>query len=105
EFKGPKYFIVESPTRHTYVNVFGPVPGLALLPFVAPFYAFDHEIHRKGLLRLKVAKVGSASMVAATAVSIFLAAASYLSRRRALLLALVYGVGTCAWAVSSQNIW
>ncbi|HEX7670188.1 MAG TPA: hypothetical protein VF395_11415, partial [Polyangiaceae bacterium] len=105
EFNGPRYYVVESKLRHVYVSTFGPIPGLAILPFVAPFYALDHAIYTKMPLRASVAKLGSASITAACAVLIFLIAFERTTRRRALLLAAIYGVGTCAWAVSSQNIW
>jgi hypothetical protein len=105
EFNGPRYYVVESPVRHVYVSTFGPIPGLALLPFVAPFYAVDHALHTKTALRASVAKLGSASMVAACAVLVFLIALRKTTRPLAFLLAAIYGVGTCAWAVSSQNIW
>src|ERR1041385_7833910 len=32
EFNGPRYNLVESPTRHVFVNTFGPIPSLFLLP-------------------------------------------------------------------------
>jgi hypothetical protein len=105
EFNGPRYYVVESKVRHVYVSTFEPIPGLAILPFVAPFYAADHALHTKMALRGSVAKLGSASLTAACAVLIFLIAFRRTTPRRALLLAAIYGVGTCAWAVSSQNIW
>jgi hypothetical protein len=105
QFNGPRYYVVESPRRHVYVSTFGPIPGLVLLPFVAPFYGLDHEMYTKMALRASVAKLGSSSMVAACAVLIFLIALRKTTRPLALLVAAVYGLGTCAWAVSSQNIW
>ena len=105
QFNGPRYYVVQSPNHRGYVSTFGPLPGLAILPFVAPFYAIDHGLHTKLGLRASVAKLGCASMVAACAVLIFLIAVRRTTRPLALLVAAVYGVGTCAWAVSSQNIW
>jgi hypothetical protein len=105
ELNGPRYYIVPSPLRHTYVSTFGPIPGLLMLPFAAPFYAADHGFVGKLALRTSVAKLGSASFVALTAVFLFLIAEHLSSRRRALFVALTYGLGTCAWAISSQNIW
>lgn len=105
ELNGPRYYIVPAPLRHTFVSTFGPIPGLVMLPFVAPFYAADHAFVGKLALRASVAKLGSASMVALTAVLLFLIADRLSSRKRALFVALTYALGTCAWAVSSQNIW
>ncbi len=65
----------------------------------------DHAFVGKLALRASVAKLGSASFVALTAVFLFLIAEQLASRKRALFVALTYGLGTCAWAVSSQNIW
>lgn len=105
ELNGPRYYIVPAPLRHTYVSTFGPIPGLLMLPYAAPFYAMDHGFVGKLALRASVAKLGSASFVALTAVFLFLIAEHLASRRRALFVALTYGLGTCAWAISSQNIW
>jgi hypothetical protein len=105
EFNGPRYYIVPAPRRDTYVSTFGPIPGLLLLPVVAPFYAVDHDFAGKLALRCSVAKLGSSMMVALTAMLILLIAEELVSRRLALLVALTYGLATCAWAVSSQNIW
>lgn len=104
-FNGPRYYVVESPKRHVYVSTFGPVPGVMVLPFFAPFYALDHAVHTKMALRASIAKLGSGSMVALTAAMILLAARRFAGLRYSVLLALVYGLGTCAFAVSSQNIW
>ncbi|HEX3597785.1 MAG TPA: hypothetical protein VHU80_21905, partial [Polyangiaceae bacterium] len=105
EFNGPRYYIVPAPLRHTYVSTFGPIPGLLVAPFVAPFYLADHAFVGKLALRGSVAKLGSASFVALTAVLLFLIAEREATRRRALFVALTYALGTCAWAISSQNLW
>jgi hypothetical protein len=105
ELNGPRYYIVPAPLRNTYVSTFGPIPGLLMLPFAAPFYAIDHAFVGKLALRASVAKLGSASFVALTAVLLFLIADHLASRRRALFASLTYALGTCAWAISSQNIW
>jgi hypothetical protein len=105
ELNGPRYYAVESPRRHVYVSTFGPVPGLMLLPVVAPFFALDHTLHTKPILRATVAKLGASALIAGCAVLLFLTLARLTTRKRALLLALTYGLCTCAWAVSSQNMW
>jgi hypothetical protein len=105
EFNGPRYYIVPAPLRNTYVSTFGPIPGLLILPVVAPFYAVDHDFAGKLALRCSVAKLGSSMMVALTAMFVLLIAEKLVSRRLALLVALTYGLATCAWAISSQNLW
>jgi hypothetical protein len=52
-----------------------------------------------------LAKLTSASLVAASVALIYLTAVGFTSRRRALLLAAAYAVGTCVWAVSAQSLW
>ncbi len=105
EFNGPRYYIVKSPRRGTYVSTFGPIPGLFLLPMAAPFYALDHDLAGKLALKTSVAKLEASLLVSACAAMLFLIAARRTTRRRALIVAFVYGLGTCAWAISSQNIW
>jgi hypothetical protein len=105
EFNGPRYYIVKSPKRPEYVSTFGPIPGIVLLPVMAPFYAHDHEIASKLIARTTIGRLSAALLVATTASLLFAIADHWVSRRRALLVALTYGVGTCAWAVSSQNMW
>lgn len=105
EFNGPRYYLVESRRRHTYVSTFGPIPGLILFPVMAPFHVFDHDVASNLGLRASIAKLGASAVVAFTAVLLFLIALRRTTRRRSLLLAITYGLGTCAWAVSSQNMW
>jgi hypothetical protein len=105
EFNRPRYYVVKSPKHDEYVSTFGPIPGLMLLPFVAPFYAKDHDLAAKLIARATIGKLGASVFVATTAVLLFLVAERWLSRRRALLVTLTYALGTCAWAVSSQNVW
>jgi hypothetical protein len=105
EFNGPRYFLVEAPRRHAYVSAFGPVPGVMLLPLIAPFYALDHDLHIDQARYASIVKLGSAGLVAGCAALILLIAWRRTTRGRALLLAATYGLATCAWAVSSQNIW
>jgi len=105
EFNGPRYYMVESPTRHEYVSTFGPIPAVFLVPVMAPFYAFDHKIAWKHPLKISIAKLDASILVATTAVLLFFIALQHLTRLRALLIALTYGLATCAWAVSSQNMW
>jgi hypothetical protein len=105
EFNGPRYFLIEAPRRQAYVSVFGPIPGLTLLPLIAPLYALDPDLHVDPIRYASIVKLGSAGLVAGCAALIFLIAARRTTRRRALLLAATYGLATCAWAVSSQNIW
>ena len=105
EYVGPRYYIVESRHPGVFVSTFGPIPALFALPGAALFHAIDPDFWGKMSLRASVAKLPAAALVAACAVFVFHIALRYASRYRALLLAITYGLGTCAWAVSSQNLW
>jgi hypothetical protein len=105
-FEGPRYYVVESTTRPgQYVSTFGVLPGLLALPVTAALHAIDHRLDERFVLRLSISKLYGALLIAGAATALFFAAARRTSRRRALLLALVYGTGTCAWAIASQNLW
>jgi hypothetical protein len=59
----------------------------------------------KPALRASAGKLVAAAFVAACAAFLFVIAARFTIRSRALAVALVYALGTCAWSVSSQNPW
>lgn len=101
----PRYFIVESPTRQQYVSTFGPVPGITLLPLMTAIYALDDGITDKFTLRMSVAKLHASMLVAASAVFLFMTALAFTTKRRALLVAAAFGLGTCVFAISSQTLW
>lgn len=102
---GPRYFLVAAPLRDAYVNTFGPVPGLLTLPLAALFNTIHPAIAQKPMLKLAVAKLTASMLIAACAVLIFIAALRSTDRARALLVAVVYALGSCAWSMSSQTIW
>lgn len=104
-FKRPRYFLVESTRQHTYVSTFGPIPGILSIPVAAVFRALDHSIVDKLFLKLAVAKLTASLLVAGCAVLVFLSALRFVARREALALGLLYGIGSCAWAISSQTLW
>jgi hypothetical protein len=105
EYIGPRYYIVESRHKGVFVSTFGPVPALFALPGAALFRAIDPDFWGHMALRASVAKLPAAALVAACALLVLHIALRFTGRYRALLLAVTYGLGTCAWAVSSQNLW
>ena len=105
DLQGPRYFLVAATEREAYVNTFGPIPGLFTLPLAAFVRAVDPALEEKPLLKLAIAKLTASMLIAACAVLIFITALRTTDRARALVLAVVYGLGSCAWAVSSQTIW
>lgn len=102
---GPRYHLVRSPTRGVYVNTFGPVPGLTLFPLVWLLDKLDPAFGTKFELGLAVAKLHASMLVAASAVLLYWMARRFASEKGSLAVALTFGLGTCAWAIASQNLW
>lgn len=109
-FVGPVYFLVSTVRQRAgtreplFVSAFGPVAGLTALPFAA--------LARLAGMRLedpvaiwRLARLTAASLAAGSVGLLYLSAVGFASRRRALLLAAAYAVGTCVWAISSQSLW
>lgn len=98
----PKYYL--APTRHpdAYANTFGVGAGLLALPVLAVVKPFAASPDKDATVLWQVGKLVAAAAAAGSAVFLFLAALSWLSLRASLALALLYGLGTCAWSVSSQ---
>jgi hypothetical protein len=105
KLRKPAYYITWSEKRQVYVNTYGPVSGLTLLPLLSILYAIDQDIGVKERLLLSAAKVHASTLVALSAIFIFFIATRFVSTGQALLISLSYGLGTCVWSVSSQNIW
>jgi hypothetical protein len=105
ELNEPRYFIVKATARPTYVNTFGPLPGLVILPFAALAHSLDTGASTKLLLNLAIGRFTASLLVAGCALLLFRIASQFVTYRQALLVAVSYGLGSCAWAVSSQTIW
>jgi hypothetical protein len=105
EFHGPRSNLVESPTKHVYVNTFGPLPGLLLLPATALVNRLNPEFGHEFEKLMTLAKLHASALVALTAVFLYWAALGLTSRRNALVVTLTFALGTCAWSIASQNIW
>jgi hypothetical protein len=104
-FNGPRYNVVESKRRNAFLSTFGPIPGLTFVPLSAMLLYIDPEFENSPLLVLSAAKLQASMMVATTTVLLFLMALTFLPRKFALLIAVAYGIGTCAWSIASQNLW
>jgi hypothetical protein len=98
----PKYYLVPTQKPDTYANTFGLGPGLLALPAVAAVKPFVPSFADDATVLWQVGKLVAAAAVALSAVFLFLAALSHLPLSGSLALALVYGLCTCAWSVSSQ---
>ena len=101
----PGYFLSRTLEKDVYVSSYGLAPGLFALPFVAAVYPFVDDLAGRTSLLWFLCKLASAFAVAGSAWFLFLVAADYLRLRTAVLLTLVYGMGTSVWSVSSQTLW
>lgn len=99
------YYVV--PTRHAgkYANTFGLGAGLFAAPLMIPVRLVVRDLATKVDLLWWLAKLAAALSVAGTALVLYLAARRHFSARVAVLVALAYGLGTCAYSVSSQALW
>jgi len=97
------YFLVEA--RGHVISRLGPGTPVVVAPAFALAVALGGgKVNER--IALYVAKAASSLYVAGAAVLLFLLALRLgSSRRDALLLALLYGLGTCAFGVVSQSLW
>ncbi|MBN1606437.1 MAG: hypothetical protein JW940_07370 [Polyangiaceae bacterium] len=100
----PRYYLV--PTRHPgkFASTFGLGAGLFALPVMGPALLVTDLESQVGLLWW-LGKVAAALSVAATVLLLFLAGSRWLGARAAAVVALAYGLGSCAFCVSSQALW
>ena len=100
------YFIVPSVREGRYVNTFGIGPAISALPVFAVLYAATNgNLEDCPAVLWYGAKFVSSALVAGSAVLVFLIGLLFTSTRKALLISLIYGLGTCVWSVSSQSLW
>jgi hypothetical protein len=111
ELVGPRYFLV--PTIRVraatgeplFVGAFGPAAGLTALPAAVVAYMAGSQLQRDPFAMFRVAKWTAALLTAGSVALVFLTALAFTSRRRAFVLAALYGLGSCVWTVSSQSLW
>ena len=98
------YYLAETIRPDRYVNTFGigsPLAGLpvyAVLDLFVDIEANHHWWWHGGALTASL-------LTAFTAVFVFLSAWHFVKPLPALLIALAFGLGSCAWPVSSQALW
>jgi hypothetical protein len=102
---GPRYHLLESEVQRVHVSTFGPIPGITFVPLVAVLRLINPAYDTNPVLAMAAGKLHGSLLTGATAVLLFLTAMRYTTRFRALLLAGVFGVATCAWSIQSQNVW
>jgi hypothetical protein len=101
----PRYFVSKTRRSDGYVNTFGPGAPVAALPVLFPLTLVAGNLLDQPALLWYGVKTTASLYVAGTALMIFLSAALFVPRRIAVLAAFAYGLGTCAWTVSSQALW
>ena len=98
------YYLVESDRQGVFVNVFGMGASIVGLPVYALLDLFtdietDYYWYQHG------GALTASLLTAATALLIFLMARRFVAPWPAALAALAFGLGSCAWSVSSQALW
>jgi hypothetical protein len=96
-----------SPTKQpgVYANTFGLGAGFLALPLFALIKPFASSLGEDPTRVWLVGKIVAAAAVAGSAIFLFLGALSFLGKRTAFTLAMVYGLCTCVWSTSSQALW
>jgi hypothetical protein len=103
---GPKYYLATSRFDGVYVGTYGPGAGLTALPFVAIADMFqDASFYRDPAPLWVAVKLAAATMIAASAVLLFLMAQRYVGWRGAFWVTVAYAFGTAVWSISSQTLW
>ncbi len=100
----PRYYLVESVHPGHYVNVFGVGAALTALPVYGLLNLFT-DIASNHFLWWHAAKLLAAALIALSAVLIFLSMRRFVSLHAAFFGALAFGLGSCAWSISSQALW
>ena len=100
------HFYQVSPTvfPEVYVNTFGIGAPLAGLPVYAVLDLFV-DIEHDRFWWWHGAALTASLLTALAALFVFLAARGFVEPVPAVLVALAFGLGSCAWSVSSQALW
>jgi len=101
---GMPYFLTPTVHAELYANTFGIGAALTILPVYAVLNLFtdlasNHAVWWHG------AKVTASLLTAGAALFIFLTMRRFVPPLPAVLGALAFGLGTCAWTLSSQALW
>ena len=98
------YYLAATTRPEQYVNTFGLGATLAGLPVYAVLDLFV-DIATDRYWWWHGGAVTASLLTALAAVFVFLAARRFVEPVPALLVALAFGLGSCAWPVSSQALW
>jgi hypothetical protein len=101
----PYYFVARAP-RGEFVGSEPPGAALAAAPLFKLLTLPDTAASLRNVVPLVArSKLVAAFFTAVTAAIVFLIAARWLDTARALLVAAIFGLGTCAWSLGSQALW
>jgi hypothetical protein len=100
-----KYYLTPSALPGRWVGTFGVGAGLTALPLLALVRVVAGPLAAHPLLLWHASKLVAAACVAGAAAFVFLAAAAFTTQRRALAVAAVFAVGSCAWSIASQALY
>ncbi len=101
---GLPYYLVPTVHAERYVNTFGIGSALTIVPVYAVLNLFT-DIASNHAALWHGAKVTASLLTAGAAVFIFLTMRRFVPSLPAALGALAFGLGTCAWTLSSQALW
>ncbi|MFN0151200.1 MAG: hypothetical protein ACKVU1_10910 [bacterium] len=99
------YYLVPSVRPNEYVGAFGPGAGLCALPVFAAIDLVSNSTHSSPAQIWYGGKLAASLCVAGSALLVFHTALLMTTVRRALVIALAYGLGTCVWSMSSQQLY
>ena len=99
-----RYYLAETTHPGRFVNTFGIGAALVGLPVYAVLDLFT-DIETDHWWWWHGGALTASLLTAATALLIFLAAGRFVAPLPAFLIALAFGLGSCAWPVSSQALW
>jgi hypothetical protein len=103
--RGEKYYLAPSTRPGRFVGTFGLGAGLTALPLLATVRLFAGELSRHPRLLWYASKFVAAACVAGSAAFVLLAATALTTRRRAIAITIVYGLGSSAWSIASQGLY
>jgi hypothetical protein len=95
------------PTRFAgrYGNCFGMGPAMSAVPIALAAHQVVGPLNRRPDWLFALGKLVASSYVATSAALVYLICRLFTRRAFSLVIAVAYGIGTCAWSVSSQSLW
>lgn len=99
-----KYYLAKTTQPDLYVNTFGVGSAIVGLPVYAVLDLFV-DIESDRYWWWHGGALTASLLIAATALFIFLASHRFVAPLPAFLVALTFGLGSCAWPISSQALW